>query len=79
MVTVMEGPQIGPFNVGNPGEFTMLELANLVKEVRARLRRQQGGRARKCTSHTSRGRRTPCNSVASWCCAHAGGEPQGGD
>lgn len=23
----------GPFNLGNPGEFTMLELAQLVKEV----------------------------------------------
>lgn len=33
MVTVMDGPHTGPFNVGNPGEFTMLELANLVKEV----------------------------------------------
>ena len=33
MVTVMEGPHTGPFNVGNPGEFTMLELANLVREV----------------------------------------------
>lgn len=33
MVAVMEGNQIGPFNVGNPNEFTMLELANVVKEV----------------------------------------------
>eukprot|EP00200_Dunaliella_tertiolecta_P001778 CAMPEP_0202347296 /NCGR_PEP_ID=MMETSP1126-20121109/5718_1 /ASSEMBLY_ACC=CAM_ASM_000457 /TAXON_ID=3047 /ORGANISM="Dunaliella tertiolecta, Strain CCMP1320" /LENGTH=330 /DNA_ID=CAMNT_0048938825 /DNA_START=38 /DNA_END=1030 /DNA_ORIENTATION=- len=33
MVAVMEGDEIGPFNVGNPNEFTMLELANLVKEV----------------------------------------------
>lgn len=33
MTTVMEGPHVGPFNVGNPGEFTMIELANLVKEV----------------------------------------------
>lgn len=33
MVAVMDGDEIGPFNVGNPGEFTMLELANLVKEV----------------------------------------------
>ncbi|KXZ56661.1 hypothetical protein GPECTOR_1g596 [Gonium pectorale] len=33
LVAVMDGPEIGPFNVGNPGEFTMLELANLVKEV----------------------------------------------
>eukprot|EP00983_Pelagomonas_calceolata_P032966 1032636-Pelagomonas_calceolata.AAC.2 len=33
MVAVMEGDEIGPFNVGNPNEFTMLELANLVKEL----------------------------------------------
>lgn len=33
LVTVMDGPHIGPFNVGNPGEFTMMELAKLVKEV----------------------------------------------
>ena len=24
---------IGPFNVGNPGEFTMIELAEMVKKV----------------------------------------------
>jgi len=35
LVAVMEGNEIGPFNVGNPNEFTMLELANLVKEVSA--------------------------------------------
>lgn len=28
MVTVMEGEHIGPFNIGNPGEFTMLELVS---------------------------------------------------
>ncbi|GAX77457.1 hypothetical protein CEUSTIGMA_g4901.t1 [Chlamydomonas eustigma] len=33
MITVMESNQIGPFNIGNPGEFTMIELANMVKEV----------------------------------------------
>ncbi len=33
MVAVMEGPHIGPFNVGNPNEFTMLELAKVVQEV----------------------------------------------
>eukprot|EP00879_Flechtneria_rotunda_P016519 GHRR01017288.1.p1 GENE.GHRR01017288.1~~GHRR01017288.1.p1 ORF type:complete len:177 (+),score=46.21 GHRR01017288.1:928-1458(+) len=33
MVAVMDGDEIGPFNIGNPGEFTMLELAQLVKEV----------------------------------------------
>ena len=34
MVAVMDGDElIGPFNVGNPGEFTMLELAKVVKEV----------------------------------------------
>ena len=29
----MDGPETGPFNVGNPTEFTMLELAEVVKEV----------------------------------------------
>lgn len=33
LVTVMDGPETGPFNVGNPTEFTMIELAQLVKEV----------------------------------------------
>jgi UDP-glucuronate decarboxylase len=33
LVTVMEGTGIGPYNVGNPNEFTILELAQLVKEV----------------------------------------------
>ena len=26
---LMEGEQVGPFNLGNPGEFTMLELAKV--------------------------------------------------
>jgi len=25
----MEGEHVGPFNLGNPGEFTMLELAEV--------------------------------------------------
>lgn len=25
----MEGDHVGPFNLGNPGEFTMLELAEV--------------------------------------------------
>lgn len=33
MVAVMDSDHTGPFNVGNPGEFTMLELANEVKAV----------------------------------------------
>ncbi len=33
MVTVMDGPETGPFNIGNPPEFTMLELAQMVQEV----------------------------------------------
>lgn len=32
LVTLMEGEHTGPFNIGNPGEFNMLELAKLVKE-----------------------------------------------
>ena len=26
---LMEGEHVGPFNLGNPGEFTMLELAGV--------------------------------------------------
>jgi UDP-glucuronate decarboxylase len=33
MVAVMDGDETGPFNVGNPGEFTMLQLAQLVQEA----------------------------------------------
>ena len=33
MHKVMNGPHMGPFNVGNPKEFTMLELAKVVQEV----------------------------------------------
>ena len=34
MVSVMDNDDyIGPFNIGNPGEFTMLELANVVREI----------------------------------------------
>mmetsp|Transcript_3364 Transcript_3364/g.6142 ORF Transcript_3364/g.6142 Transcript_3364/m.6142 type:complete len:336 (-) Transcript_3364:162-1169(-) len=34
MVKMMDNEKhIGPFNIGNPNEFTMLELANVVKEV----------------------------------------------
>ncbi|KAL0338899.1 UNVERIFIED_CONTAM: UDP-glucuronic acid decarboxylase 5 [Sesamum angustifolium] len=29
----MEGDDTGPINIGNPGEFTMLELAEAVKEL----------------------------------------------
>ena len=25
----MEGEHVGPFNLGNPGEFTMMELAQV--------------------------------------------------
>ncbi|MBA0652892.1 hypothetical protein Goklo_020117 [Gossypium klotzschianum] len=30
---LMEGEHVGPFNLGNPGEFTMLELAEVVQET----------------------------------------------
>lgn len=30
---LMEGEHVGPFNLGNPGEFTMLELANVVQDT----------------------------------------------
>ncbi|XP_052173650.1 UDP-glucuronic acid decarboxylase 1 [Diospyros lotus] len=33
LMALMEGEHIGPFNLGNPGEFTMIELAEVVKET----------------------------------------------
>lgn len=33
LMALMEGEHVGPFNLGNPGEFTMLELAEVVKET----------------------------------------------
>ncbi|CAK9873722.1 unnamed protein product [Sphagnum jensenii] len=33
LMRLMESEHVGPFNLGNPGEFTMLELAEVVKEV----------------------------------------------
>ena len=29
LMRLMEGDHVGPFNLGNPGEFTMLELAEV--------------------------------------------------
>ncbi|KAJ7980286.1 UDP-glucuronic acid decarboxylase [Quillaja saponaria] len=33
LMRLMEGDHVGPFNLGNPGEFTMLELAQVVQET----------------------------------------------
>ncbi|KAH7573560.1 hypothetical protein ACOSP7_007306 [Xanthoceras sorbifolium] len=33
LMRLMEGEHVGPFNLGNPSEFTMLELAKVVQEV----------------------------------------------
>ncbi|XP_013637328.1 PREDICTED: UDP-glucuronic acid decarboxylase 2-like [Brassica oleracea var. oleracea] len=33
LMRLMEGEHVGPFNLGNPGEFTMLELAKVVQET----------------------------------------------
>ncbi|KAG6645044.1 hypothetical protein CIPAW_08G095400 [Carya illinoinensis] len=33
LIRLMEGEHVGPFNLGNPGEFTMLELARVVQET----------------------------------------------
>ncbi|PWA58145.1 UDP-glucuronic acid decarboxylase 3 [Artemisia annua] len=32
LIQLMEGSNTGPINIGNPGEFTMIELAETVKE-----------------------------------------------
>ncbi|KAK6161172.1 hypothetical protein DH2020_004553 [Rehmannia glutinosa] len=33
LMRLMEGDHVGPFNLGNPGEFTMLELAKVVQDT----------------------------------------------
>ncbi|KAJ0797325.1 putative UDP-glucuronate decarboxylase [Helianthus annuus] len=33
LIRLMEGENTGPINIGNPGEFTMIELAEKVKEL----------------------------------------------
>ncbi|KAJ8477222.1 hypothetical protein OPV22_020949 [Ensete ventricosum] len=33
LIRLMEGENTGPINLGNPGEFTMMELAEVVKEL----------------------------------------------
>jgi dTDP-glucose 4,6-dehydratase len=33
ILALLDGPITGPCNIGNPGEFTMLELAEVVREV----------------------------------------------
>ncbi|GAB4841128.1 UDP-glucuronic acid decarboxylase 2 [Ancistrocladus abbreviatus] len=33
LMRLMEGEHVGPFNLGNPGEFTMLELAQVVQDT----------------------------------------------
>ncbi|KAI4317577.1 hypothetical protein L6164_025438 [Bauhinia variegata] len=33
LMLLMEGDHVGPFNLGNPAEFTMLELAQVVQET----------------------------------------------
>jgi len=33
LIALMDGDYIGPVNLGNPGEFTMLELAEKVREL----------------------------------------------
>ncbi|RWW05872.1 hypothetical protein GW17_00030840 [Ensete ventricosum] len=33
LIKLMEGDHVGPFNLGNPGEFTMLELAKVVQDT----------------------------------------------
>jgi UDP-glucuronate decarboxylase len=33
LVALMDGEHCGPINIGNPGEFTMTELAEKVKQV----------------------------------------------
>lgn len=36
---LMEGEHVGPFNLGNPGEFTMLELAKVNLKLKTSLKK----------------------------------------
>ena len=36
MITTMEGEHVGPFNIGNPGEFTMIELVRVLSPALGR-------------------------------------------
>ncbi|KAB5538834.1 hypothetical protein DKX38_016367 [Salix brachista] len=47
LIRLMEGENTGPINIGNPGEFTMIELAENVKEVSFNLSASPPG----CESH----------------------------
>ncbi|KAI0501982.1 hypothetical protein KFK09_016927 [Dendrobium nobile] len=33
LIKLMDGENVGPFNLGNPGEFTMLDLVEVIKET----------------------------------------------
>ena len=33
MIRLMNGDQIGPINIGNPGEYTILQLAQTIQEM----------------------------------------------
>jgi hypothetical protein len=39
LMALMDGEHIGPFNLGNPGEFTMLELAEVRGNGNRRVRK----------------------------------------
>ena len=57
-LALLDSDVIGPVNIGNPGEFTMLELADIVLELtdsssRDHLRTAAGGRSRRSVSPTS--------------------------
>jgi hypothetical protein len=41
LMALMDGEHIGPFNLGNPGEFTMLELAEVRSNGKRRVRKRR--------------------------------------
>ncbi len=62
---MMDSNHTGPFNVGNPDEFTMLELANMVKEVvnpKAELVYKEN------TADDPTRRKPDITKVCLWCC-----------
>ena len=68
MVAVMDNDaHIGPFNVGNPGEFTMIELAEMVKKVVNPSAEVRGAPPPPACVHCVRG-----SQKGWWCCGLVG-------
>ena len=59
-LALLDSDETGPVNIGNPGEFTMLELADLVNELTRQRRRAS------CSSRFRRTTRSNANPTSRW-------------